>query len=720
MRKSPFLKGFQFAAVLSCGAALLICANALMPIEAQVEPPRSPSTPVQAPSETSSSTNEVPAAATIEPRPLPPALKNLSPGLAEVIRLLESNVSEEVLIAYIESARFAFKPSVDEILYLNDLGVSDKVITTLLNRSKETEALAQTAPQQTNAVAAASQPVTEVSNAVTETAAEIQAPAPGAATEIAVIEEPETVVNINYFQEPLSPYGNWLTVEEYGLCWQPAVVVSDPHWRPYCDRGRWIYSNHGWYWQSDYSWGWAAFHYGRWHRSNRCGWVWVPDRTWGPSWVSWRYTDDHCGWAPLPPSARFRSSGGLSYWDSHVSVRFDFGLSRDCYTFVPRQRFCDPHPNRHRVSIASASAIFERSRVHNNYSVNNHRVVNHGLAPSAIAGASGNEIRQVTIRPSSAPVKGDVLDKNSNTLVAYRPDMAPATHWSRQPSGRGSQVATSQPTAKPLPMTSITQPQADRHTRPAVAPSPNPIREAAAPAPVVYTPPTTVPGKLFGRPSAVAQRGADSSTIAPAQNQPAIAAAPSYSAPQPHAVQGNQFSVSPARVFGKSPTSSQQHTVSTRRQERTAPVPSAPVAQPAPSIRSTQPSLSTRQAAPVIATPAPPVVHRAPEPRPVAAKVFQRAPTTVASSATPASRPAPAAPHFQVPTPSVAPVAAPRQAVHAPPAAVARTPAAAPVTRAAPPARAQVAPPTAARSAGARHAAPVAPGVAGRQSKDRP
>src|SRR5206468_1232576 len=130
-----------------------------------------------------------------------------------------------------------------------------------------------------------------------------------------------------YFHESLAPYGSWVSVPEYGMCWQPTVVVVNPGWRPYCDRGRWVYTDCGWYWQSDYSWGWAPFHYGRWHNDLRVGWVWVPDRVWGPSWVCWRQSDAYCGWAPLPPAARFEVGVGLVFNHGHVGTSFDFGLN---------------------------------------------------------------------------------------------------------------------------------------------------------------------------------------------------------------------------------------------------------------------------------------------------------------------------------------------------------------------------------------------------------
>jgi len=37
---------------------------------------------------------------------------------------------------------------------------------------------------------------------------------------------------------------------------------------------------------SDYKWGWAAFHYGRWFRDDRRGWLWKPGNEWGAAWLN--------------------------------------------------------------------------------------------------------------------------------------------------------------------------------------------------------------------------------------------------------------------------------------------------------------------------------------------------------------------------------------------------------------------------------------------------
>ena len=56
------------------------------------------------------------------------------------------------------------------------------------------------------------------------------------------------VVTQEYFHEQLAPYGAWVHVPDYGWCWRPTVAVANVNWRPYYDNGRWVYSDHGWYW----------------------------------------------------------------------------------------------------------------------------------------------------------------------------------------------------------------------------------------------------------------------------------------------------------------------------------------------------------------------------------------------------------------------------------------------------------------------------------------
>ncbi|MBB5039375.1 DUF6600 domain-containing protein [Prosthecobacter dejongeii] len=138
-------------------------------------------------------------------------------------------------------------------------------------------------------------------------------------------------VSIDFFFDALSPHGDWIYADDYGYVFQPAVS-QEPGWAPYSD-GYWAYTDAGWTWISNEDFGWATYHYGRWIRMSG-SWVWVPGYEWAPAWVSWRQADDHIGWAPLPPEARWSVSIGFNQWtDSY----YDVGPSY--YNFVPFNLF---------------------------------------------------------------------------------------------------------------------------------------------------------------------------------------------------------------------------------------------------------------------------------------------------------------------------------------------------------------------------------------------
>ncbi len=211
---------------------------------------------------------------------------------------------------------------------------------------------------------------------------------------------------------------------------QPSVVVLQSGWRPYCQGGRWIYSDYGWYWHSDYSWGWAPFHYGRWFSHPRWGWCWRPDTIWGPSWVSWRYTDAYCGWAPLPPAAFYSPGFGFSYYGSSVGVSFGFGLGWDCYSFVSWGHFRDHRPYRHCAPPHLAHDLHRNSTVVNHFEVGRNRtIINRGIAPDRVSRFTKTELRPVHVREeglagrSSRLTPGDRLERGGRELVIRRPQM---------------------------------------------------------------------------------------------------------------------------------------------------------------------------------------------------------------------------------------------------------------------------------------------------------
>jgi hypothetical protein len=244
-----------------------------------------------------------------------------SEGFDDLTTLIKSGVEEDVVLTYIDNAKVAYDLSVDEILYLNDLGVSAKIINAAVQHGKDLRASGE-APAPAPEVA----PVEAVAAAPVEAAAVVVAPPP---------EE----LNVSYFYGAMAPYGNWVEVDGVAM-WQPTVVLTDHSWRPYFHRGHWVLTDAGWCWESDYSWGWAPFHYGRWSHHGVYGWVWAPDVVWAPAWVSWRSSDSHWGWAPLPYAARFEVGVGF-HFGGHVGVNLDFGLGVEDFVFVGHEHFAD-------------------------------------------------------------------------------------------------------------------------------------------------------------------------------------------------------------------------------------------------------------------------------------------------------------------------------------------------------------------------------------------
>jgi hypothetical protein len=331
-----------------------------------------------------------------------PALGEPGTAYGELVRLVRAGVEENILLSYIEHSVRFFELDADRIIYLTDLGVPSVVIEAALERDKQ---LFQEGIAPTEAAEPAGQTALNTNDVLPE-----------------VTEE--------YLYGTLAPYGSWIYIEGYGRCWQPTVVTYHAGWRPYCDNGRWVYTDCGWYWMSDYSWGWAAFHYGRWFRHYRYGWCWWPDTVWAPSWVSWRYDRDYCGWAPLPPYTSCRTGSGIFYKGRRVSFRYNFGLDSDCYTFVATRYLCDPKPRRYCLDRRDAQRIYDRTSVYNHisYDVLKQQVVNEGISPNIISTLSRQTVSPVTVRHTGSRTgnssRREQLNRDTRTLVVSRPSAA--------------------------------------------------------------------------------------------------------------------------------------------------------------------------------------------------------------------------------------------------------------------------------------------------------
>ena len=377
-------------------------------------------------------------------KPLPPSIKPAGP-LVEVIKLADSGVDEGVMMAFVTNSTSPFNLGVEEILYLDDIGVSGLVVTAMMQRDQALKELfANGAPAPASQFALEPGPPTQYAPQPAAAPAPPEM-APGAAPPADYASEnypPPPAADAGYstFYGSLAPYGTWVDVAGYGPCWQPTVVIANPVWQPYCDGGRWVYTDCGWYWLSGYSWGWAPFHYGRWFQHNRLGWCWAPDTVWGPSWVCWRYSGSYCGWAPLPPGAWYRAGAGLTFRGHAVSGTVGFGLGVKSYAFVDVNHFRDHPLNRHVLPPQQAAQVYNRTTVSATIVGNNSRVINSGIPVGQVAAATRTAIHTVAIRemniPAARGARGERFEGNSRTLSVFRPQFPQSTGTQPGSGGR--------------------------------------------------------------------------------------------------------------------------------------------------------------------------------------------------------------------------------------------------------------------------------------------
>jgi hypothetical protein len=394
--------------------------------------------------------SQAPVQALQEAAPFP---ENVKPTetLLELIRLAESGMEERVMLSFVTNSTGTFNLRSEEIVYLNDIGVPPAVVSAMLQHDHMLKGIAaeaslvalapssptpagQLAPiPDTNASAPgyAQPPFPQQNSFATETAF-----IPNEPVDAQDYASPPPAADVDYttFHDSLAPYGTWVEVQGQGPCWQPSVVVVNRSWQPYFDRGCWVYTDCGWYWKSDYSWGWAPFHYGRWFRHSTLGWCWTPDNVWGPSWVSWRVASNYCGWAPLPPAAHFRPETGLTFHGRHVGANCDFGIAAGSFRFVDLHHFHDHHLAAHALPHDQVHRIFNHTLVSTRIVGNHRTVINHGIAPEQVAAATHSPVHKVNIHNVSAAEGNPARDRfeaNGNRLAVFRPNLG---HSSSSPA----------------------------------------------------------------------------------------------------------------------------------------------------------------------------------------------------------------------------------------------------------------------------------------------
>jgi hypothetical protein len=208
------------------------------------------------------------------------------------------------------------------------------------------------------------------------------------------------------FYDQLSPYGQWTRYQNYGYVWIPD---AGRNFYPYLTEGRWVMTEFGWTWLSDYIWGWAPFHYGRWDYDSYYGWFWVPGYEWGPSWVIWRRANGYYGWTPMRP--------GMNINLSIIGT----GGSRDVerWNFIRERDFTSPDIHRRVIDRRDNEMIFRNSTVINNTYVDNSRNETYVSGPPAneVQRSTSRRIQRIPVRDADRP--GARI--NDTQLHIYRP-----------------------------------------------------------------------------------------------------------------------------------------------------------------------------------------------------------------------------------------------------------------------------------------------------------
>jgi hypothetical protein len=244
-------------------------------------------------------------------------------------------------------------------------------------------------------------------------------------------------VSVSVFHDHLAPYGRWVVAGSYGSVWVPRVAAG---WAPYVD-GEWAYTDYGWTWVSYDPWGGDPCHYGSWAWVDSYGWVWTPGTVWAPAWVTWAYTDDYVGWAPIPPTFALSMTG---YVGSPVV------LATTRYCFVPTRQFVGVRVNSVRIPVERNAAIFSSAVKTTSFRVSGGVVRAAGPPTANIERVTAHKISPVSIdRVKTRPTTLAEAGIRSGSRVAVAAPAAEREHIAAaKPEAQTKQAVAKEPVAK--------------------------------------------------------------------------------------------------------------------------------------------------------------------------------------------------------------------------------------------------------------------------------
>ena len=294
--------------------------------------------------------------------------------------------------------------------------------------------------------------------------------------------------DVDIFYEELAPYGDWFEHPRWGLVWQPNV---DRDWRPY-SQGYWSYTDdNGWYWVSDEPFAWAVFHYGRWTYDQDDGWIWIPDTEWGPAWVTWRWSDDYVGWAPLGPGSSWGPDGDLRYDVSY----YDSPGYYFAWCFVHPRYLTTPGLYRYLAPRAEHNLIFRRTQHVHGYRRFDRRIVNAGIDVRRFERAIGRPVVRVRLKAVDSPRDlGARRDGGGRDLQVFMPRIISKPGEPKRPpqlKARPDHPKGPGPSVTGFPPGKSGDPGRDRPTGPQIRGVPGPSGTEPQPFKRATTPPPT-------------------------------------------------------------------------------------------------------------------------------------------------------------------------------------------------------------------------------------
>jgi hypothetical protein len=93
----------------------------------------------------------------------------LSYGVPQILQLSQAKIGDSTIVAYIQNSGTIYSLNASEIIYLKQQGVSDAILTAMLNqRQRVVQSAGQTAPQSVAATTASQPDTAETSTAVAQ------------------------------------------------------------------------------------------------------------------------------------------------------------------------------------------------------------------------------------------------------------------------------------------------------------------------------------------------------------------------------------------------------------------------------------------------------------------------------------------------------------------------------------------------------------------------